>query len=478
MNILFAVSEIEGVIKTGGLADVARALPKALNELDKDARVAFPYYNAVQKVLPVSQANKSYSFNLKLGKEYQVKVHSFKHQDIPLYTFDIVGLFDRDGIYGDSYQAYEDNGERYSVFNLAILYFWQHFSEQIRFTPDIIHCNDWHTALLPFYLRQDEYWQHQNVHTVLSVHNGAFQGIFSLESVPSLLVKTNGHHPHFEHDLVNFLKLGILNASKVIAVSPNYANELLTELGSHHLYDIFIQCRDKVTGILNGCDYSDWNPKKDPLIEHNYDANTLSEKLNNKLALQKHYGLPVDPSIPMFGQVSRLTDQKGLNYLIPALKELMQHNIQVVIAGTGDPVYVDQLEFLAKKYPTKFKFIHGYSEEISHRFMASADFFLMPSLFEPCGLTQMYALAYGTLPIVREVGGLKDTVNDLNHPDATGLIFKEPSCKDMVAIIRRALLFYIEYPEQFNQVQKAGMRTKFLWQSSAKQYIEQYETML
>ncbi|MBU2919083.1 glycogen synthase [Psychrosphaera sp. F3M07] len=477
-NILFAVSEIEGLVKTGGLADVAKALPLALNKLGHNARIVIPYYQQIAKILPKDNAIKSYAFPLNLNITYQVNVHVFEHTGLTIYCVDIATLFDRSGIYGDDYHAFEDNGERFSVFSIAILYFFQHFATQLSFSPNIIHCNDWHTALIPMLFKHDDYWKQANCDTILTIHNGAFQGIFSKKSVPSLISKLGTSHPNYEHDVVNFLKLGIVFAGRVVAVSPNYAQELLTELGSHHLFDIFQQVKHKTSGILNGCDYKDWSPEQDQLIHTPYGPNSLEKKLENKKDLQQQAGLTVDANIPIVAQVCRLTDQKGLDYLIPALRELVQHKVQILVAGTGDPIYVDQLEFLAQKHPDKLHFHHGYSEKLAHSYMAGADYFLVPSLFEPCGLTQMYALAYGTLPIVREVGGLKDTVIDLAFDDATGVVFSQPDCSHLIAAIRRGLLFYREYPERYKNLQVRAMDTKFLWHDSANQYLELYETLL
>jgi len=473
MNILFIVSEMEGLVKTGGLADVGNYLPQALNKATHDTRVMLPYYRAIAE--SGVEIEQTFSFVVRVHREYQVKVHRITHSGTPVYCVDIPELYDRDGIYSDNYHAFDDNGERFCVFCLAVLDFMQHFGTQINFHPDIFHCNDWHTALLPALFSADTHWQQQDCKTMLTIHNGAFQGIFSKYSVPSLLNRLGEFHYEYEDDVINFLKLGIIGANAVVAVSPNYAAELKTELGSHHLYEIFLHHKNKLFGILNGCDYHDWSPSTDPLIEHNYDIDTLAEKAENKKLLQQGAGMEVDASIPVISQVCRLTDQKGLNFLLPAIKELVNHRIQIFIAGTGDPLYVDQLEYLAKKHSDVVHFHHGFSEPLAHRYMAGSDFFMVPSLFEPCGLTQMYALAYGTLPIVREVGGLKDTVTDLTQDNATGIVFKEPNADHLVSAIRRGLLFYHESKVKFNEVQQRAMNTKFLWQDSAQQYIEVYE---
>lgn len=476
MNIVFVVSELEGLVKTGGLADVAKALPYALNELGQDARIALPYYKAVAELLPPAEAERSYTFSVFAHREFRVKVHQYQFNDMPLYCFDIESIFHRDGIYGENYQAYEDNGERFSLFSIATLSFFQQFASQLQFQPEVIHCNDWHTSVLPAIFDNDPYWQQSQCRTLLSIHNGAYQGIFAKNTIPSLLNKLGECHPSYEKDVVNFLKLGISYTDKVVAVSPNYASELLTELGSHHLYDIFNFHRDKVSGVLNGCDYKDWSPETDEYIAEQYSAKNVSGKVKNKLALQQQLGFAPSVNTPVISMVCRLTDQKGLNFLLPSIKELVKHKVHLCIAGTGDPLYVDQLEFFSRKYSDRLHFENSYSEKIAHDYMAGADFFLMPSLFEPCGLTQMYSLAYGTLPIVREVGGLKDTVTDIRHEQATGIVFSEPNAQELLAAIRKGLLFYHEYPEKFVATQVRAMQSKFLWTDSAKKYLELYET--
>lgn len=475
MNVVFAVSELESLVKTGGLADVAKALPIALHELNQDARIALPYYQAVAELLPPAEAERSFTFSVFAHKEFRTKVHQFNFHGLPLYCFDIEDVFNRPGIYGEGYQAYEDNGERFSLFSIAILNFFQQFAGQLQFMPDVIHCNDWHTALLPAIFKTDKYWQTTNCKTLLSIHNGAYQGIFAKSGIPSLLSKLGEDHPSYEKDVVNFLKLGISFCDNIVAVSPNYAAELLTELGSHHLYDVFNYHRNKVTGILNGCDYKDWSPETDEYIAQQYSANNVSGKMQNKLTLQKKLGFTPSVNTPVISMVCRLTDQKGLNFLLPTIKELVRHRVHICIAGTGDPLYVDQLAFFSHKYSENFHFENNYSEQIAHDYMAGADFFLMPSLFEPCGLTQMYSLAYGTLPIVREVGGLKDTVIDIRNDDATGIVFREPNSAELLAAVRKGLLFYHEYPEKFVATQVRAMQSKFLWSASAKKYLDLYE---
>ncbi|NVK23720.1 MAG: glycogen synthase [Gammaproteobacteria bacterium] len=477
MNVVFAVSELEGLIKTGGLADVARALPLALQDLGQDARVALPYYQVVAEQLPSAAANHSFNFSLHSHTEYKITVHEFNVNDITVYCFDVHGMFNRAGVYGDTYHPYEDNGERFSVFSLAILNFFQYFAEQINFKPEIFHCNDWHTSVLPALIKIDSYWRDSHVKTILSIHNGAYQGIYAKQQLPTLVQRFPSDMFHNDSDHVNFIELGINYSDKIIAVSPNYAQELLTPLGSHHLFDVFNANRDKVTGILNGCDYEDWSSSNDPYLIKNYTVDSIADKVENKLWLQKECGFTPSKDTPLISMVCRLTDQKGLNFLLPIIKQLMLHKVHIAIAGTGDPVYVDQLCKLAKQYTDKLHFEHGYSDKIAHTYIAGADFFLVPSLFEPCGLTQMYSLAYGTLPIVREVGGLKDTVSDLYDINATGVVFVEPNPEALLAAIRKGLLTFHEYPEQFVDIQVRAMNSKFLWLESAQKYLEQYEQL-
>ncbi|KMT63799.1 glycogen synthase GlgA [Catenovulum maritimum] len=476
MNILFVSSEVEDIAKTGGLADVAKALPVSFNKMGHDVRIITPFYQVSKSVenaqtvltdVELHAGNLTYKYNVK-----QITLHG-----ITVYLVDYPAYFDRKGIYSEGYDAYDDNGERYAFFSMAAL----HLTQLLEFKPDIIHCNDWHTGLIPLYLKKHWYDNPYlaSAKTVLSVHNGAFQGVFHLDSVP-ILQKSGIDHEDVHHGLVNYLKIAVKYATKIVAVSPSYAKELQTDLGSHHMGDVFRSRSHDMHGIINGCDYSQWDPETDPEIPSQYSVENMNGKAFCKANLQQHSHLPVDGDIPLIGMVCRITDQKGFGYLLPILENILHHNVQVVMIGTGDPQLVSQIQAISERHRNKFYFLHDFNLSFSHLITAGSDYFLMPSLFEPCGLNQMYSLAYGTLPIVRAVGGLKDTVVDLEADpvNANGFVFDRPDSEALLNCVRKALLFYHEYPQTFDVIRKKAMQTKFDWYNSALEYEALYKSII
>jgi starch synthase len=477
MNVVLAISEIEGLVKTGGLADVGRALALQLAEHDHTVSVFMPYYQAISALKELSELehieieeplfsqSQVYQFNLKVTEWKGVK----------LYLVDYPEFFDREGLYSDRYHAYDDNGERFSFFSGAVLHSLIH----LKIHADIIHCHDWHTAVLPFLLKHNPAECFANTKSIITVHNAAFQGVVQLETVPFLR-----HHPAILSQVhggyINMLKMGLAFADKITTVSPNYARELLTHLGSHGLDEVLLHRQADLIGILNGCDYSAWDPSNDTYLEHHYSIDDLAGKKLCKRHLQSCFDLPEDDTTPLLGMVCRLTNQKGFGYLLPILPELLRHKVQLVIAGTGDPSVCMELNTLAEQFPKQFAFFNGFSDEMAHKIEAGADFFLMPSQFEPCGLNQMYSLAYGTLPIVRAVGGLRDTVIDIHESDtqSTGVVFHDPTSEALLACLRRALLFYHESPDIYTEVQTRGMLTRFTWQEATGKYERLYQQMV
>jgi starch synthase len=345
----------------------------------------------------------------------------------------------------------------------------------VGFQPEIVHCNDWHTALTPYFVSIEDSGFFAQVKTIFTIHNGAYQGTHQFSDI-TFLQPHYQLHSQLDGDALNFVRMGIRYANKINAVSPNYAQELLTPLGSHHLFDEFQNRRGDVSGILNGCDYSQWDPVNDPYIAKNYHHADLSGKKACKAALQKELVLPKKTRVPIIGMVCRLTEQKGFGFILPMLEKLMQHDVQVAIIGTGDPEISLFLTEVANQYPKKLAFIEDFSVHKAHMVEAGSDFFLMPSLFEPCGLNQMYSLAYGTLPIVRAVGGLKDTVTDLaeNPNNATGFVFEQPDSSALLSCIQRALLFYHESPKTLELIQQRAMQSRFTWEVAAQDYQALY----
>ena len=472
MNSLFVVSEIEGLVKTGGLADVARALPAALRELGHDVRVVVPFYKLIRdghSAAKIGDWHTIYSNQ----NAYAFELWQLQLDGLPVYAIDMPRLFERDGIYGDGYHAFHDNPERFAFFAKAALA----TAQILDFRPDIVHCNDWHTGLTPYYMRHfgDDFFAHSK--SVLTIHNGAYQGIYHTEQMPFTHDQPELGHRLDHPGNLNFLKIGIEFADKINAVSPHYASELLTPLGSHHLFNEFKRREADVSGILNGCDYTHWNPQTDPYIAAQYDADNMHKKSLCKSDLQRQAGLQEDSEIPVIGLVCRLTEQKGFAFLVPALWQLLHQNVQVIIVGTGEPAISEALRECAAAFPQKLSFTEGFSNQLAHSIEAGSDFFLMPSLFEPCGLNQMYSLAYGTIPIVREVGGLKDTVVDpmQDAANATGFVFDQPDSSALLLGIYRALLCYHAEPTALEAMKIRGMNTKFTWQAAAHNYLDLYQ---
>jgi starch synthase len=474
MKILFVVSEVEDLVKTGGLADVAKSLPIALSKKGHEVSIVMPYYKALaDKYQADDCCVKQVLFSNHNPYEFAVK--RLEIQNVPVYCVDYPEFFNRDGLYSDDYHAYPDNAERFAFFAQAAL----KTAIAIDFQPDIVHCNDWHTGLTPYFVSIDDSGFFKQARSVFTIHNGAYQGTHKFSEIPFL-------QPHYQlysqldGDALNFVRIGIRYANKINAVSPNYAQELLTPLGSHNLYQEFQNRRSDVSGILNGCDYSQWDPVSDVHIKKNFDVNDNSGKKTCKADLQKEVGLGRNAKVPLIGMVCRLTEQKGFGYILPMLEDMLEHNIQLVIIGTGDPQISQVLRNVAEKYPAKFAFIEDFSVRKSHMIEAGSDFFLMPSLFEPCGLNQMYSLAYATIPIVRGVGGLKDTVQDLAEQadSATGFVFELPDSAALLSCVQRALLFYHEYPKEFSAMQQRAMNSRFTWDAAAGEYLALYQLTL
>ena len=474
MKILFLISEVEGFTKTGGLADVGKSLPLALKALGHDVRIVKPYYKEMTHKNVKSKKIASASLDT-VQHIFDFNIYDVPIGDVPIYCVDYPDFFHRDGLYSDDYEAFADNGERFSFFSQASL----QVAKALDFRPDIIHCNDWHTSMACYFVKQDKSGFFNQTRTLLTIHNGAFQGIHAYHDVPSCHHSQPLAEQHESQSHINFLKLGIEYADKINAVSPNYGEELKTPLGSHHLFDTFNTRREDLSGILNGCDYEQWDPSSDKLLPNNYSVDSLDSKGQCKKSLQRQMSLPERKTVPIIGMVCRLTSQKGFDFITPILSRLLEHNIQLIIIGSGDPAIAGRLEHAAKLHPKKMAFYQGFSNELAHLLEAGSDFFLMPSLFEPCGLNQMYSLAYGAVPIVRAVGGLKDTVIDLDaNPSAsTGFVFEHPDSEALLNCLRRALLFYREYPKKYSEMQCRGMETRFTWDQAAVNYQALYNKM-
>ncbi|MCE0496272.1 glycogen synthase GlgA [Vibrio salinus] len=480
IDVWFTVSEVQGIVKTGGLADVAKALPIALKDKGLSVRVVMPAYRSVPDIesCPIVLDTE-----LSYWPHTPYKVRSAEFNGIEVFLIDNDDFFNRPELYAEHNRAYADNGDRFAFFSSASL----DVLPKLGLKPDVIHANDWHTGLVPFLLKvryvSDDYFA--DMKSVLTVHNAMFKGVFSadeLQSIPELHV-SGMEHLQYGYGYISMLRAGIAYADRVNAVSPNYAMELMTPLGSHGLVDDFVSRSRDLYGILNGCDYSEWNPQTDVYLPKNYDASSAESvaegKLANKNALQESFHLP-KRDVPLFGMVCRLTAQKGFHYLLPILSEFLRNDVQIAIVGTGEPEMANQLHNIASQYPEKCAFFEAYSNEYAHLVEAGSDFFLMPSEFEACGLNQIYSMAYGTLPIVRTVGGLKDTVIDFdrNPDDATGFSFSDPTPQALLICMQRALILYLQQPDIYKEVQLRAMSRDFSWSDSANEYIKMYKNAL
>lgn len=475
MKILIAASEAHPFIKTGGLGDVIGALPKSLRKLGVDVRVIIPNYKDIKKDI---KDNLKFirNFNVNVGWRNQYcGVLEYEIEDVKFYLLDNEYYFKRDGLYG-----YGDDGEKFAFFSKAVM----EFLKDDEWTPDVIHCNDWQTSMIPV-LQKVEYRNYEklkDIKTIISIHNLFFKGMFSKEVLPDLFgydyeLFNNGSLEHY--GAVSFLKGGINYADKVTTVSKTYLEEIKTEEYGENL-DGLLLYRDKdLKGIINGIDYDEYNPMTDEYIYINYDKDTIFLKDKNKEKLQQELGLEINKDIPMIGMVSRLTHQKGCDLIIRILEELLSRKVQVVILGTGDYMYESSLIDFEKRHRGKVSANIKFSNKLAHKIYASSDLFLMPSLFEPCGLGQLIALRYGTLPIVRETGGLKDTVLPYNKYTGrgTGFSFSNYRHEELLNSIKLALEIYKE-KDIFKGLAIQAMEEDNSWEKSAKEYLELYESLI
>lgn len=476
MNILLASSEVFPFSKTGGLADMVGSLAKALKSKGNEVVVVSPLYRGIREQFPKLR-RLDWWFDLPLGGQRQLAgLWELVVKGQPRYLFvDHPGYFQRAGIYSENNSDYADNPERFIFFSKCVVDLTQRLPRH----ADVVHVHDWPTALVPALMAESagQGWGRERPLTCLTIHNVAFQGFFPAES----FALTNLPQSYFATEAMEFfgglncLKAGIIFADRITTVSPSYAKEITTaELGCG-LDGVLRQHANKLRGILNGVDYSDWNTTKNPHLFAPYSSTRLDGKKINKRKLQKLCGLPVDETIPLFGTVSRLSEQKGVGIQLAALEEMLNANIQFVQLGNGAAEFEAGYRELARRYPGKVSVNIGFDEKLSHQIEAGCDFFLMPSRFEPCGLNQMYSLRYGTIPIVRATGGLNDTVIDFTESSdqADGIKFQEFSAPALAKAIRKALAIY-ESPTLLKQFQLNGMKADFSWPNTVDQYLRTY----
>ena len=466
MKILFAAAEAYPLAKVGGLGDVAGSLPKALRELGHDVRIAMPRYGTIR------EASKEIgSFPVAIGgADHEAKLRTLKIDDVPVYLVDFAPLFDRPKVY-----EYPDDGQRFSFFGKAVL----DLLPAADWWPDVVHLNDWHSALAAAYLKTSYATQerYRRIACVFTIHNLQHQGLFGRDVFEwaGLPPETWGPEGVEFYGRMNFLKAGIVYADRVNTVSPTYAKEIQTEAFGFGLDGLLRSRAAKLSGILNGIDYDVWNPARDTYIPQKYSKSSLEKKGKNKSVLQKAAGLPAESKIPLIGIVSRVTEQKGFDILIPAIPEMMNLGVQVVLLGTGEAVYEEPLEAFAAAGKGFVAYVK-YDEALAHRIYAGSDFFLMPSKFEPCGLGQEISLRYGTIPIVRETGGLADTVVDVdaNPAEGNGFVFQEYRPGPLVDTVRRAVEYYGKR-KGWRELQRRAMTRDLSWRASARAYADLYK---
>lgn len=479
MNILLASSEVFPYSKTGGLADMVGALGRALAGAGNEVRIVTPLYRGIQKKFP-GLRKADWQFDLLLDG-FHVKAGLWELDESPrlkIYFVDQPGYFDRAGIYQEHHVSYADNGERFIFFSKCVV----QLTRYLPWRTDVVHLHDWQVGLVPAFLLQQkiEGWGSPPP-TCLTIHNLAYQGVFPEAAFPLTNLPAN----FFNHEgaeffgLLNCLKAGIAYADAITTVSPRYAREITTEEFGCGLDGMLRRRRKDLTGILNGVDYGEWNTSKNAHLFAPYSVGKLAGKKINKAELQKQVALPVDEGIPLFGTISRLAEQKGVDIQLGALSEMLNTNMQFVVLGSGAPEYERGYRELARRFPGKVAVRLGYDETLAHRIEAGCDFFLMPSRFEPCGLNQMYSLRYGTIPIVRATGGLDDSVVDWtqNSRSATGIKFSDYSARALAKAIRKALVLYSQ-PKLLNTCRRNAMKADFSWDVTVHEYHPVYQKLI
>lgn len=486
MKILIVASEVVPFAKTGGLADVAGALPLELARMGHDVRVAMPKYGSIDDdeyhLLPILG-----DIHVRLGTLHHIaniKRTVFPDSNVPVYFVVNDHFFDRSGLYLENGRDFPDNAERFAFFCKAVIW----LLKGLDWIPDIIHCNDWQTALIPVYLRTDPEVRNDeglsSIHVLYTIHNLAYQGVFPPAEAARIGIGPELFHPaalEFYGSL-NLMKGGLMYADRLSTVSEQYAREIQTSEFGCGLEGVLTMRSAHVTGILNGIDYDIWNPETDPHLPANYSSDDLSGKKKCKAALQEECGLPQNPEVPLLGLISRLDAQKGFDILSQVLEDVLAAEVQFVMLGTGAPEYHRLFERLSDKYPKKMCARLAFDNGFAHRIEAGSDIFLMPSRYEPCGLNQLYSLRYGTIPIVRRTGGLADSITDvtpatLAQGTATGFVFEKYDGRELLATITRALGSY-QRKETWNKLVQNAMAQDFSWKASARKYESLYESML
>lgn len=472
-RILMVASEGLPFIKSGGLADVIGSLPNELAKKGHEVRVIMPLY------LPIAEKF-HHEFNLEAQysvsiayHEVPVNIWSTKRKDVIFYFVEHKGYFERDTLYG-----YMDDGERFAYFQKAVI----EMCNQLNYFPEIMHCHDWHTGMIPAMCKEGHSFdeRYRNIRFVYTIHNLAYQGNFGVEMLDSCLgldyrIYDNGNVRY--DGGISFMKSGILYADKVTTVSPSYAQEILTPQYGEHLEMVLGIRKYDLWGITNGIDIESWNPMSDPEVPYHYNkVNVKKAKALNKKALQKEMGLATEPDTLLIGVVSRLTWQKGFYLMMEKLSEICAMPIQLAVLGSGEASIEEKMAQLEAGNKGKIAFYKGYNDSLAHRIYAACDMFLMPSLFEPCGISQLISMRYGTLPLVRETGGLKDTVTPYNEFEKTGngFSFANYNSDEMIQVMYNAIDVYYNRKEDWKILVRNAMSTDVSWAKSAETYCQLY----
>ncbi len=480
MKIAFVSSEAVPYAKTGGLADVAGSLPKALERLGCEVKLFIPKYYSINE----NEFNLHYNWEIgeipvKISKHTRL-VHVYQSvvpgSSIEVYFIDCPHYFHRDQLYTDGF----DEDERFILFNRSVIETLQ----RLKWAPDVVHCNDWQCGLLPFYLKENYAWDmlFSRTSTLFTIHNIGYQGRFSKLSTKKAEIREELFYQNspieYRGDF-SFMKTGIMYSDIINTVSETYAKEILTPEFGAGMEDVLQQRKDDLFGILNGIDYSEWNPETDKFLRQHFSLKNLKGKQENKKFLLKQFGLNFNLDIPLIGIVSRMVSQKGFDLFEKASEELMKLEAQWIILGSGQEKYEEMFMNLHHKYPEKVAVYIGFNNELSHIVEAGIDMFLMPSLYEPCGLNQIYSLKYGSVPIVRQTGGLADTVHDWivskqnGSSSGNGFSFQNNSSEELCNVLRDALNTFKD-KKTWKKIQTNGMKEDFSWDNSAKKYIDLY----
>jgi starch synthase len=481
LRVLFVSAEVTPFARTGGLGDVVGALPPVLAAHGLDVRIVMPLYEAIRArpfplTLVLEELPTPVTFGERTARIWRSGLPGRDSESaVPVYFIEQAEYFSRPGLYGDNAGEYTDNALRFTFFSRAVLA----LIERLGWFPHVIHCHDWHTGLIPAYLRFPPGLESQltSAATLFTIHNFAYQGVF-----PAPMFTATGLPPRLFQPFgvefygnVSFMKAGLYYADALSTVSPTYAEEICTPEFGYGLDGVLRERRNALVGILNGADYEAWNPAADPALAASYSSSDLTGKAACKIALQRTFGLLEDPDIPLLGMVTRFADQKGIDLVAAVLERLFALNASVVILGSGERRYEELFAVLGRGYSDRLGIRLGFNDALSHQIQAGSDCLLMPSRFEPCGLTQLYAMRYGTIPIVRATGGLRDTVSPFDPVtrQGTGFMFAAPTADALSEAVGAAVSVFTD-KEAWRQLQRNAMTQDFSWDRSALQYIDVY----